>query len=218
LVSAQIIIVSIAILGFFATGGLSKVSGAVGTAKKDFAGLRGKVTDFQQSIVDQPKTNTEQLTKQQAQQIVKAQPDFIPNRDRIALPIFDRDRTGVTHGDSPRPDLIRTHECRAGECGRPRGISPIELGIAGTGGKQTRDPKDRPTRPPIFDTFGHTGIVLPPRPTPNTFGFTGQAPIKDTFLAGTGGKQFDRTRKPQNTDIGRAQSIIDLKKRGGFGF
>ena len=43
MVSAQIILVSIALLGFFATGGISKVSRALETAKGDFNKIKGDI-------------------------------------------------------------------------------------------------------------------------------------------------------------------------------
>jgi len=150
LVSAQILIVTIALLGFFATGGLSKVSGAVSTAKSDFSSLRGKVTDFQQSIVDQPKTNDEQLTQKQKTEVVRNEGFILPTPRGKILP----DILVMPKGN----DFVRTSECRAGECNRPRDFS------------------------------------------------------------GTGGKQFDRSRKPANTALTRVQALAEIKKRGGFGF
>jgi len=122
LVSAQILIVTIALLGFFATGGLSKVSGAVSTAKSDFGNLRGKVTDFQQSIVDQPKTNTEQLDNKERKLISKQQPILRNEGFNLGSPTV---KFGA--GFTPRPipdilimpkgnDFVRTADCRAGEC------------------------------------------------------------------------------------------------------
>ncbi len=50
MVSAQIIILGIAIVGFFATGGLSKLSTAKEIIKTDFAFAQMKTTDFVNDI------------------------------------------------------------------------------------------------------------------------------------------------------------------------
>ena len=50
MVSAQLIILSIAIIGFFATGGLSKLSTARDILKTDFAFARMKTSDFVNDI------------------------------------------------------------------------------------------------------------------------------------------------------------------------
>ena len=50
MVSAQLIILAIAIVGFFATGGLSKLSVAKEIIKTDFAFAQMKTTDFVNDI------------------------------------------------------------------------------------------------------------------------------------------------------------------------
>jgi len=50
LVSAQLIILTIAIIGFFATGGLSKLTTAKEIIKTDFQFARMKTTDFVNDI------------------------------------------------------------------------------------------------------------------------------------------------------------------------
>jgi hypothetical protein len=50
LVSAQIIILSIAIIGFFATGGIGKTKQALAIARTDFNVVRAKTTDFVNDI------------------------------------------------------------------------------------------------------------------------------------------------------------------------
>ena len=50
MVSAQIIILSIALIGFFATGGLSKLSVAKEIIKTDFQFAKMKTTDFVNDI------------------------------------------------------------------------------------------------------------------------------------------------------------------------
>jgi len=50
LVSAQIIILTIAVIGFFATGGIGKIKKATVTAKQDFALAKEKTTDFVSQI------------------------------------------------------------------------------------------------------------------------------------------------------------------------
>jgi len=49
---AQLILVGLALIAFFATGGIDKVSRAVVTAKEDFQTVKFKVTDFQQTILE----------------------------------------------------------------------------------------------------------------------------------------------------------------------
>ena len=46
LVSAQMIVLLIAVIGFFATGGIRKTKTAIVTAKQDFALAKEKTTDF----------------------------------------------------------------------------------------------------------------------------------------------------------------------------
>jgi len=50
MVSAQIIILGIAVIGFFATGGIRKTKTAVTTAEQDFALAKEKTTDFVNNI------------------------------------------------------------------------------------------------------------------------------------------------------------------------
>ena len=50
MVSAQLVILSIAIVGFFATGGLSKLSTARDIIKTDFQFAKMKTTDFVNDI------------------------------------------------------------------------------------------------------------------------------------------------------------------------
>ncbi len=52
MVSAQLILVGLALVAFFATGGISKVKSAVTTARADFRTVKGSVTDFQKSIIE----------------------------------------------------------------------------------------------------------------------------------------------------------------------
>jgi len=54
LVSPQLILVTLALIAFFATGGIGKAKGALVIAKADFATVKGKLSDFQSSII---KTN-----------------------------------------------------------------------------------------------------------------------------------------------------------------
>ncbi len=49
---AQLILVGLALIAFFATGGIDKVSRAVVTAKEDFRSVKGKITDFQSEIIE----------------------------------------------------------------------------------------------------------------------------------------------------------------------
>ncbi len=55
MVSAQIIILSIALIGFFATGGLSKLSVAKEIIKTDFQFAKMKTTDFVNDIKSKQK-------------------------------------------------------------------------------------------------------------------------------------------------------------------
>lgn len=50
MVSAQIIILGIALIGFFATGGLKKITTAKEILKTDFAFAKMKTTDFVEQI------------------------------------------------------------------------------------------------------------------------------------------------------------------------
>jgi len=50
MVSAQLVILTIAIIGFFATGGLSKIKTAREIIKTDFEFARMKTTDFVKDI------------------------------------------------------------------------------------------------------------------------------------------------------------------------
>lgn len=50
MVSAQLVILSIAIIGFFATGGLSKLTTAKEIIKTDFQFAKMKTTDFVNDI------------------------------------------------------------------------------------------------------------------------------------------------------------------------
>jgi len=50
LVSAQLIILLIAVIGFFATGGLGKTKVALTTFRQDFELTKGQVTDFVSDI------------------------------------------------------------------------------------------------------------------------------------------------------------------------
>jgi len=59
LVSAQLIILSIAIIGFFATGGVSKGRKALTTFRQDVELVKGKSTDFVQSIKSKTKAGME---------------------------------------------------------------------------------------------------------------------------------------------------------------
>ena len=54
LVSPQIILVTLAVIAFFATGGIDKARRALVIAKADFTTVKGQVSDFQESIL---KTN-----------------------------------------------------------------------------------------------------------------------------------------------------------------
>ena len=56
MVSAQLIILSIAIIGFFATGGLSKLSTAKEIIKTDFQFAKMKTTDFVNDIKSKQKS------------------------------------------------------------------------------------------------------------------------------------------------------------------
>ncbi len=51
MVSPQIILVVLAVIAFFATGGIDKAGRAITTAKADFVTVKGKITDFQSSII-----------------------------------------------------------------------------------------------------------------------------------------------------------------------
>jgi len=55
MVSAQLVILSIAIIGFFATGGLSKLTKAKEIIKTDFEFARMKTTDFVNDIKNKQK-------------------------------------------------------------------------------------------------------------------------------------------------------------------
>jgi len=59
LVSAQIIILFIAIIGFFATGGVGKSKKALATAKGDFQLVKSKTTDFVADIKAKNKAGLE---------------------------------------------------------------------------------------------------------------------------------------------------------------
>jgi hypothetical protein len=56
MVSAQLIILTIAIVGFFATGGLSKLTTAKDIIKTDFAFAKMKTTDFVNDIKTKSKS------------------------------------------------------------------------------------------------------------------------------------------------------------------
>ena len=56
MVSAQLVILSIALIGFFATGGLKKISTAKEIIKTDFAFARMKTSDFVNDIKDKQKS------------------------------------------------------------------------------------------------------------------------------------------------------------------
>jgi len=55
LVSPQIILVTLALVAFFATGGIDKARRALVTFKADFSTVKGQVTDFQESILTKTK-------------------------------------------------------------------------------------------------------------------------------------------------------------------
>jgi len=59
MVSAQLIILGIAIIGFFATGGLSKLSTARDIIKTDFTFAKMKTTDFVNDIKAKSKSGME---------------------------------------------------------------------------------------------------------------------------------------------------------------
>ena len=63
MVSPQIILVVLAVIAFFATGGIDKAGRAITTAKADFVTVKGKITDFQSSII----TTSEAKGKDQPQ-------------------------------------------------------------------------------------------------------------------------------------------------------
>ncbi len=56
MVSAQLIILSIALIGFFATGGLKKITTAKDIIKTDFEFARMKTTDFVSNIKSKQKS------------------------------------------------------------------------------------------------------------------------------------------------------------------
>ncbi len=64
MVSAQLILVSLALVAFFATGGIDKAKRAITTARADFQTVKGSVTDFQKSIIE---TNEAKGSDQQTQ-------------------------------------------------------------------------------------------------------------------------------------------------------
>lgn len=61
---AQLILVGLALIAFFATGGISKAKSAIVTAKADFSTVKGKITDFQSEIIE---TNEAKGNDQQTQ-------------------------------------------------------------------------------------------------------------------------------------------------------
>ncbi len=128
MVSPQLIIVGIAIIGFFATGGLGKVSGAISTAKNDFTFAKNKITDFQLGLKGQEKIESSEVKKEV--ESIKDQPI--------------KDINVISHGDPP-PCL----SCQGlGDAQMPKGDGGIGLvkdpfrdpstGLfPQTGGKQT---------------------------------------------------------------------------------
>ncbi len=64
MVSPQIIIVGIAIIGFFATGGIGKVSGAISTAKNDFTFAKDKITNFQLGLNGKETAEVSEVVKE----------------------------------------------------------------------------------------------------------------------------------------------------------
>jgi len=50
LVSPQIILVALALIAFFATGGIGKAQRAIVTAKQDFQTVKGKITKFRSDL------------------------------------------------------------------------------------------------------------------------------------------------------------------------
>ena len=59
MVSAQIIILGIAVIGFFATGGIRKTKTAIVTARQDFFLVKEKVTDTVTDIKNKQKAGIE---------------------------------------------------------------------------------------------------------------------------------------------------------------
>ncbi len=67
---AQLILVGLALIAFFATGGIDKASKAIITAKEDFSTVKGKVTDFQQSIIKTTKAQGKDQVTQKSEDFV----------------------------------------------------------------------------------------------------------------------------------------------------
>lgn len=50
MVSPQIILVGLALIAFFATGGIDKATRAISTAKSDFTRVKGQLTNFRSEL------------------------------------------------------------------------------------------------------------------------------------------------------------------------